>query len=200
MSHPSLPIYVDLDDVLAETGQAIVQLVNAHFGRSATLETLHAFDLKESFQLSQAEWEELFHLIHRPDTLLAMEPVPGASDTLNRWAAQGYEIAIVTGRPLAAKEATLAWLAQHAMPYDSFTLVDKYGRESDRSQTIDLDELSHRHYAMAVEDSPAMAVFLAKNMGLNVILMDRPWNRNAESHPAIRRIGHWAELDGWPPG
>jgi uncharacterized HAD superfamily protein len=194
-----LPIYVDFDDVLSETGQACVEIIQREFGKTIAFENLHSFDLKISCDLTDNEFDTFFDLLHEPDEILGYKPVPGAIDVLSAWAAKGYEIAIVTGRPTTAYDASLQWLSHHRVPYHSFTMVNKYFRGGmDDSLAISMDELATRHYSLAVEDSEKMAHFVSATMRVPVALFDRPWNRAAKLNGKVKRFDTWSQIEEGP--
>ncbi len=191
----SRTIYVDLDDVLCETARHFLVIVERQFNKRIAYEELTDFDVGSSCGLSPAETDELYRIVHRPDELMQMAPIDAAITTLRQWAANGYQIAIVTGRPPESFEPSTAWLARYRVPHHSFTMVDKYARfATDNTVAIGLDELAQREYCWAVEDSLPMAQFLATRMELPVALIDCPWNRGAADHANVGRYADWPTL------
>lgn len=189
------PVYIDFDDVITETGQACLEVLQKEFGRTADFEDLTTFDLKVSLGLSDDEFEHFFKILHQPEVVLKYQPIEGAIEGLNHWASQGINIAIVTGRFTSSYDASLQWLANHNVRYDSFTMVNKYQREdSDPSIAITLEELKKRKYSLAVEDSEVMAAFLSDEMRVPVALFDRPWNQNAKLNGKVTRYHTWDQL------
>jgi len=192
--HPQT-IYVDVDDVVSRTTETYPDVVAQEFGKAVSFEDLTGFDLKLCFQLTDSEFQYFFDLVHQPDFLLGFEPVEGAVQALNAWADMGHVIDIVTGRPTFAQEATLAWLAKHDVPFRGFIMVDKYNRPgNDMSLAISKSELSMMDYDLAVEDSPDMAMFLARDMGVATALLHRPWNRACTIHDNLVRCTSWNEI------
>jgi len=188
-------IYVDLDDVLCETARHFLIIVEREFNKRVAYEQLTDFDVGSSCGLAPAETDELYRIVHRPDELLQMAPIAGAISTLRQWAIDGYEIAVVTGRPPESYEPSLAWLARYEVPYHTFTMVDKYARfATDNTVAIRLEELAQRQYCWAVEDSLPMAQFLASQMKLPVALIDCPWNRAGADHANVERHADWPAL------
>jgi len=189
-------IYIDLDDVLCETARHFLRIVEREFGRRFDYEQLTQFDIGTACALSAHERDALYRIVHNPDELMQMVPIDAAIAGLKQWRDAGFEIAIVTGRPPYSYEASLAWLARQRVPFDSFTMVNKYSRFDTSEQTvaISLDELAARKYAWAVEDSLPMAEFLAGRMDLPVALVDCPWNRSPRSHVKVNRHTDWKTI------
>jgi uncharacterized HAD superfamily protein len=192
MESVSKTIYVDLDDVLCQAARHFLVVVEREFGKRVAYEQLTDFDVGRSCGLSPAERDELYRIVHRPEELLSMAPVNEAIAVLKRWAAQDFEIAIVTGRPPESVEVSLAWLAKHQVAHGSFTVVDKYSRfRTDATNTISLAQLAERRFCWAVEDSLPMAKYLADHMKLPVALIDCPWNQSEETLVGIDRYRDW---------
>lgn len=187
----NLPIYIDVDDVLSETGQALCRCLQNEFGKEVSFEEMEFFDLSRSYDLTPDELKHLFEVFHQPDYLLHLSPLPDAVATVRRWHDQGRIIHIVTGRPWASRDLTLEWLKNRNIPFDSFFIVDKYGREKAGDAVLSLEALSHMPYAFAVEDSPHMADFVSRQMNTPVYLIRRPWNL---TQPPTTRI---TPVDGW---
>ncbi len=187
-------IYVDMDDVLCETARALLAIAAREFGKTIPYDQLNTFEVGEACGLEMREIEELFRLAHHPEELLAMAPIGEAISVLARWAEAGHEIAIVTGRPPSTHDVSRVWLARHEVPHHDFVIVDKYGRfATENTIAITLPELAERRFSFAVEDSPSMAKFLAKEMQVPVALLDRPWNQ-MDDHPLITRLSDWSEV------
>jgi len=194
MEGESKAIYVDLDDVLCHAARHFLVIVETEFGRKVRYEQLTQFDVGHCCGLTPAERDELYRIVHRPDELLKMAPIEGAIQALERWRERGFDIAIVTGRPPATYEASLAWMERHRVPFSSLTIVDKYARfTTENTAAIGLEELASRRFCWAVEDSLPMARFLANRMSLSVALMDRPWNQSEGGED-----GRIARYSDWP--
>lgn len=192
-------IYVDLDDVIAETTPRFPAVVAQLFGRSKTFEEIHTFHLDRAFGLSAEELGRLFEFVHDGNFLLEIEPREGALATLEGWEAAGHEIRIVTGRPPQSHGHSLEWLAQRAVPHAHFHLCDKYDRFDAVDDVLHLDDVCALDFDWAIEDSLEMAGLLAGWGVEQVLLLDRPWNRDHESLPAplrdrVRRVKDWAEI------
>jgi len=193
-------VYVDLDDVLCQAARHFLVIVEREFGKTISYEQLTNFDVGHSCGLQPEERDELYRIVHRSDELLRMEPVSEAIAALHYWEKNGFEIAIVTGRPPQSVEASLAWLTKHQVPHSSVTVVDKYSRFPNDTGAIPLAELAARQFLWAVEDSLPMAQYLAGSMNVPVALIDCPWNRSDEKHSQISRYRSWEELAAAMPG
>jgi uncharacterized protein len=195
MASTTKTIYVDMDDVLCETARALLAIAEREFGKTIRYDQLNTFEVGEACGLEAREIQELFRLAHHPEELLGMAPIEEAVSVLKQWSEAGHEIAIVTGRPPATYDASIEWLTRHRLPYQALVMVDKYGRfATENTLAISLPELATRSFWYAVEDSPTMATFLAKEMKVPVALLDRPWNQMNAEHALIGRYRDWQEI------
>ena len=195
-------VYVDFDDVLAQTTRRLVALFRERSGREVEFEEMVHFDLGLAFGIDAAELHAFMEAAHEDPVLHSVDPMEEAAETLHGWCAAGAEVAVVTGRPPPTESVSRAWLERHRFPRASLEFVDKYGRHVDRpgqAKPQSLEELTGRRFALAVEDSLATASFLAERLEVPVVLFDRPWNRDvsglsAEARQRIVRCSSWREI------
>jgi uncharacterized HAD superfamily protein len=195
-------IYVDLDDVLAETGRTFLEVLNREFDKTVEWDAIHDYDLGVSLGMDERQLTEFMHAVHRPEVLASVEPMPGSLAALSSWAEQGYEIEVVTGRPSATRDVSRAWLRDQEVPHHSLIHVDKYAWEEElmgTSSGVPLIRLTGNGYCLAVEDSAEVAIHLTEILEAPVAVLDRPWNRrrlDAHTDPKGRivRCDSWQEI------
>lgn len=197
-----LRIYLDLDDVLCESARGFLEVLRRDFGRDVEFDALHSFDLSVSLGIDRDELRTFMRAVHEPDVLLGMTPIDGALEVLGGWRDAGHEMRVVTGRPPTSRDVSKRWLAAHQVPYDGLTFVDKYSRELadwTENSVVRLDDLADEGFDFAVEDNLDVAGYLARELGIRVLLLDRPWNRNGSKGDAtlggrLTRCGSWDEI------
>ncbi len=188
-------IYIDMDDVLTESYLTFLHILETKFGKKMDYSQITTFDLQKSFDLSDEEYTRFFEFIHDPEEMIQHVPVPGAKQMLKRWKDNGHNISILTGRPPEARDVSLEWLDLHDFEHDSFSIVNKYGRESSTGgMSMSLETLCALDFDLAVEDSGSMAQFLSEKMGVTVALLDRPWNRSMTFNDKVLRCSDWMEI------
>lgn len=195
-------IYVDLDDVLAETGRMFLRVLTCEFGKAIEWDDIQDYDLGVSLGMDESVLTRFMHAVHRPELLGSVEPIPGSLEALEKWSAQGYEIEIVTGRPAATEEVSLRWLQSNEMPHHSLIHVDKYAWEEQllgTSAGVPLVHLAGNGYCLAVEDSAEVAIHLTEILDAPVAVLDRPWNRRQlDDYPnpngRIVRCDSWQDI------
>lgn len=178
----AMRFYVDYDDCLCETGRAFTSTVTRLFGKVVPYEAMHYFNLKDSFKLTDDEYEKLMIEGHTPKELLSYEETPGARKVLNEWIDQGHEVTVITGRPLSAYEASRTWLDEHGLERARLFCLNKYGRDSfikNSDFNLELEDYYRMSFDYAIEDSPVAFKFFDHLPDLKVMVYDRPWNQDA---------------------
>lgn len=191
-------IYVDIDDVLAETARGLLAVAASRFDRRRSYDDLYEFELRDALGFDAETHRRFMHAAHEPEVLASFELTPGCVEVLEAWQRGGHEICLVTGRPPTCERATREWLERYRIPFASLAFVDKYGRHEALYgvPSFGVDALVSEHYAFAVEDSAPTAHFLASH-GTPVALFTRPWNRSAAASGALRRVMDWAGVSAW---
>lgn len=175
-----MKICVDYDDCLCETGKAFPELVARLFGKTVPYEEMRYFNLQQSFDLTDDQYEQLLREGNAPEMLLSFEETPGASVVLNEWLLRGYEVSVITGRPYSSYQASRIWLDGHRMENVPLFCLDKYGRETgnqNRSHFLKLRDFYGMKFDFAIEDSPSAFKHFEHFPALKVLVPDRPWNR-----------------------
>ena len=176
-------IYVDFDDCLCETARYFSNLVAEMFGLDIPYEGIRFFNLKESFSLTDGQYDEMMTHAHRPEELLSYVETPGAVKAVSRWLDEGHDVKIITGRPVSAYEASREWLDRHGLEQIPLFCLNKYGRDNfmkGSSFNLELEDYYKMHFDYAVEDSPCAFKFFEHLPDLKVMVFDRPWNRECE--------------------
>lgn len=195
-----MKIYIDFDDIICETARYFSFLAAKMFDIHVPYEEMKFFNLQQAFDLNDEQYDELLKAGHFPETLLAFEETPGASETINKWIDEGHEIFIVTGRPFNSYEPSREWLDKHKLERAPLYCVDKYGREkfyADCSYSMTLEQFYVMTFDFAIEDSPSAFCHLLHFGQCKVAVFNRPWNVTAElPNDNFTRCGDWKEIIG----
>ncbi len=191
-------IYVDFDDCLCETGKAFSDLVYEMYGKFVPYEEMRYFNLCKSFDLTEEEYDALLVRGHEASVLLSIEETPDAAAVINEWIDKGHQVSIITGRPFNAFEASREWLDMHALEKVKLYCLDKYGRENflkGSDFSLELEDYRKMHFDYAIEDSTSAFKFFDHLPDLNVLVIDRPWNRDAAfPNDHYRRCYDWETI------
>ncbi len=193
-----MKIYVDFDDCLCETGKAFSRLVFEMYGKQVPYEEMNFFNLQKSFALTDEEYDNLLVKGHEAEVLLSIEETPGAASVINEWLDRGHQVSVITGRPFNAFEASRQWLDTHGFERVKLFCLNKYGRENflkGSDFSLELEDYLKMHFDYAIEDSTSAFKFFDHLPDLNVLVIDRPWNREAVfPNDYYRRVYDWETI------
>lgn len=178
-----MKFYVDFDDCLCETAKAFTVIAKRFFGKDVPYEKVRFFNLQQSFELTDDEYEKLMLEGHRTEELLSYDETPGASKVLNELIDKGHEVFVITGRPSSSYEASRRWLDEHGLERAMLYCLNKYGRDSfikNSNFNLELEDYYKMSFDYAIEDSPMAFRFFDHMPELKVLVIDRPWNQECE--------------------
>ena len=178
-----MKFYVDFDDCLCETAKAFTVIAKRLFGKDVPYEKVRFFNLQQSFELTDDEYEKLMLEGHRTEELLSYDETPGASKVLNELIDKGHEVFVITGRPSSSYEASRRWLDEHGLERATLYCLNKYGRDSfikNSNFNLELEDYYKMSFDYAIEDSPMAFRFFDHMPELKVLVIDRPWNHECE--------------------
>ena len=176
-------IYVDFDDCLCETARFFSDLVKDMFDMDVPYEDIKNFNLQESFNLTDEQYERMMIEAHTAEALLTFKETPGACETVNEWIDKGHKVFVITGRPYSAFEASRKWLDEHGLDRAVLYCLNKYGRDSfikNSAFSLEVEDYLKMHFDLAIEDSPVAFRFFSHLPDLKVMVIDRPWNQGCE--------------------
>ena len=191
-------IYVDFDDCLCETARTFSKLAEEMFGTNVPYGDIRCFDLNQSFDLDEGQYEQLMIRGHVPEVLLSFEETPGASGVINEWIDRGHEVSVITGRPMSAYETSRRWLDAHGLLRAPLYCLNKYGRDrflKNSEFSLEPEDYYKMSFDYAVEDSPKAFKFFEHLPELKVLVFDRPWNQECEfPNGNYKRCFNWEEI------
>lgn len=192
-------IYIDFDDVICETAKEFTKIAKEMFGIDVPYRQVQFFNLQKSFDLNDAQYDELMKAGHTPEHLLHYEETVGASKTINKWVDEGHQVFIITGRPFNSYEPSRKWLDEHKLERVPLYCVDKYGRETFEQNFVynmTLEQLYGMTFDFVIEDSPAAFEHVLHFEQCRVAVFDRPWNRQVKlPNDRFVRCSSWQEID-----
>ena len=151
-----MKIFIDIDDVLAETFSAIEN----RFGKAAdpSLE-----DLTVMFPGADVN-----SIIEGVEFYMEIPPIEGAVLGVNWLLKKGYEASYLSSRPSSVEEATQEWLKIYNFPNIPMQCL---GRDSKK------EALKASDYDLLIDDQ-IRYLDVAQESGRMVIAMTNPWNNS----------------------
>lgn len=176
-------IYVDFDDCICETARAFSKYAAELFGKNVPYEKIRFFNLKESFSLTDEQYDQMMIKGHEPEMILSYEETPGACDVIKSWIESGYNVYVITGRPFSVYKESRLWLDERGLDGAQLFCLDKYGRDTflkGSKFNLKLEDYYKMNFDYAVEDSPMAFKFFSHLPNLKVLVYDRPWNQGCD--------------------
>lgn len=177
-------IAIDLDDVIFDCNATLQVIILNEFGFVGTYSDF----LNVHPDMVNTAFEFLYGKYHTKGSM-----VPGAFEAVSK-IASSYEVIIITSRSETVKKQTVEWL-DSKLPralsgvYFTNNFLPAQGDIPREKHDICID-LGIR---TIIEDSYDVAMG-AVSHGMNVLLMDKPWNRKVPEHPSICRVKNWRDV------
>ncbi len=156
---------IDLDGVVADFNAGWIRLYNEEFGSDIALDAVTSWGAPPRlthFRHMGEFWKWTEDLQGR-SLFWHLEPYPDAIPTLERLAADGHHIVILTTKPHFAVSDTFEWIGRHRIPTTEVHILD---HKWEVACDIYLDDGPHH-----------MREIPAKRPEAIVCRFARPWNR-----------------------
>ena len=171
---------VDIDNVLGRAEQEVQRLFQELTGTPWPVGLYGSAGGLDTSQLERELIEEIFSRFHE-ESIPRLPLFPGAKQALAIIHSR-YRIVIVTARRPHSRPQTLQWLVSHGIPFDALYHTEEK-TEIPESMTAAIDD--HPHHIQGY-----------RALGMQVFVMDQPWNREIE-HADVIRVKGWDALLQW---
>jgi uncharacterized HAD superfamily protein len=171
-------IGVDLDETVGDTSEVMAQIMQEKFGFTFSKEDLKQGRYHHHLPITEGQEFEAFDLFHE-SRCANVKIFDGAKDGLIRLSEIG-EVWFITARPESCRDITSLWAKFEELSHTE--LHHEYDKTIFKGR-IDV----------MVEDSESNAYKMAE-VGIPVILIDRPWNRYLDDHALIKRVYNWKQI------
>lgn len=173
-----LTILVDMDDTIEGLLDAWLIWMNAAHGCSVTREDITSWDMTRAYP--NVAVNEIYTPLEEPAFWDSVEPIPGASEALQKWLARGHEVFIVTATPYTDIRPKMEKCLFKLFPFLKWENVIITGRKQLLRGDVLIDDGLHN-----LVDGP-----------YEKILVTAPYNRPypAEENGMLR-VNTWAEIE-----
>lgn len=183
-------VYIDLDDVIANTSDLVIRLAKTLFDKRVCKDDLLYFDPAKSLTLDEDQYVYYMDHFHSDDNLLSIPINMDFSILDSYFHSAGIEYSVVTGRPLSSKSATSKWLNKNNIICNGLYFVDKYERYPDANM-LSMNDLRKYGFVFGVEDSFESAFQLAGLLDIYFYIYRQPWNVAYEKNITDVRIKYF---------
>lgn len=186
-------IAVDLDDVLAAHAEEFIKFSNEQFGTNLSVEDYRE-SWSEMWQVTPEEAEERALLWRTPPRIDSFRKLADEHiDTVLAVLKQRYKLVIVTARPKAWRDSTVAWVERHYPGvFSDIRLVPVWTNETPQTKAEVCKEIG----AQYLIDDSIKHCNLAAEAGIKAILFEglHPWKETLEPHSKVVRCKDWQEV------
>ncbi len=183
-------IGIDLDEVLANFLDPLLRFHNEIYSTSLKRDDFKSYNFWETWGGTREQAIQKVLDFYKSDYFKNIKPFEGAIESIEELS-KDNELLIITSRYKAISEETEKWINKY-FP-DNFSGIhftneffDSFNNKRKHEICLDLEINS------LVEDSLEYAQQCASN-GINILLMDRPWNRG-KLQEGIIRVHSWKEI------
>jgi uncharacterized HAD superfamily protein len=183
-------IGVDIDDIIFPLMGNYIKFHNKMHDTKFKLEDVYNYHLwKSGIHASKEESVKDVLEFQNSSYFDKIDLISGAKEVLEE-ISKNYEIYFVTSRPEEIKNKTEALLNKN-FPKNGFNIL--YSGEIYGGKLSKVEICNNFGIPMLIEDNPDYAINCARN-GINVFLLNHPWNKNCEKHERIIRVNELEEV------
>lgn len=185
-------IGIDVDEVLADYRRGLLSFLSQHHQITATKDQCRSYRLSESGLCTPQEEAAILASFDSSPEFGELLPVEGANEGIE--ALSGHTLHIVTSRRRHLRDATHRWLDRRfgLSAFESIQFTQSPYRPSDDGYTK-AETCRRNRIGIMIEDDPLHAQGCA-DAGINVLLMDVPWNRHYNPGGLVTRVRSWPEI------
>lgn len=184
-------IGVDLDQVVTNAFENVVKHFNYRFGTQFTLDDIKAYYFLEEVDIGARE--DRVALLRRwySDERIVFDdaiPIKDSKEIIHKLLLERHDIQFVTSREPHLRTRTIEWLRQFNFPASDSNV---HFREKDDLDGVrfKVSKASELRLNLFIEDDSRVA----EQLGIPVILLDYPWNREVKT-TNVHRVANWQEV------
>lgn len=186
-------IGIDIDDTLLDFVSPYLSYHNEIYNTNFKKETFETYSFNLNMGGTMAEVIDGVHNFYKTSFFKEIQPFPNSVEIIDAFKQKDYELFIITSRPDFIIDETKKWIDNHFPNKfsDIFFSYNHYTRRKNNGKTK-AEICNDLGVSVLIDDSLEYGLQCA-NKGINVLLLDSPWNRNGE-HKRIIRVKNWEEI------
>ena len=186
-----MKIGIDIDEVIVEFARGYFEFYNSKHGTLFKFEDAFTYDLWKVLGVSKEKSIQLADDYYKTESFRNIEIVKDSIEKIKELSGK-HEIFIVTSRPVSIRKQTADFFKK---VLDGIPLKIVYSGDFFGGQGKNKAELcTELGLSFFIEDNKKFALECAQR-GVKVVLLDKPWNRDA-IHENISRVNGWEEIPG----
>ena len=188
-----MKIGLDMDEILAEFVDSFLQFHNDLYGTTVRKNEMFTYNFEDVIGITEDQIEERLLQFYTTDYFRNIKPVSGAEKGIDELA-KSHVLAVITARPYIIRPETERWLNQYFSNFfASINLTNQFQYRDQGNKRKKSEICQERGVNLMVEDSLNYASDCA-SQGIDVLLLDYPWNQTVELPENIKRVCSWGEI------
>ena len=201
-------IGVDIDGVIAEFVEQLCIYYNQKYNILFKKEDFKTYNLWETLNISKEDTEEIIKTLKDINYFEQIRPVDGSLQSI-RILKDSFKLILITSRQRYLYKQTIDWINRYfpncfSEIYFSYNHIEYNDIEYNpvRLEKTLLTKIQtkadicvEKGVDIMIEDSLEFSLECSER-GINVLLLDRPWNQSNNLPENIRRVYSWYEILG----
>lgn len=187
-----LCIWVDCDDVLAETINELVKRspLKEKWIQRSDITSYYLSDVKKIW-ITLDEAINTFHSFFESPEYYQLQPVFWAYEKLYERKQEWHTLCVVTARNTPYEERTRKWVETHfPWIFSDFLFMNQYTENEIPKSKLCKD----KWIQLLIDDNPHN-IHDVNSLWMPWFLLDKPWNQNVENSELLVRVYSWDEID-----
>lgn len=193
MKNSKKVIAIDSDEIISAFIDGFIGYNNSFFKTNLTRKDIVSFELGQILGITEQEVEERIEKYFESGEARKIQLIEGSKEGVQTLLKLGYEIHVITARPLVLKDETLRWInknfpnqfAQIHFAFNPYVESSEQKKKSQICKEIGSDIL--------IDDNLVNVLDCAKE-GIRVLLMDALWNQTEHLPENVIRVKSWKEI------
>ena len=178
-----MKLAIDIDDVVLATTEKIVSILKDKYDLLVNVDDINVFNMEESVGVDP---KLIPVVVNEAINSEYIEPIFGAVSTIN-WLGNYYEpIYFITNR--YSYQSTLDQIQQ--LELDTEYEIKLCGKTSDGTPNK-AELINDLGITTVIEDRMETILDICVRTSANILVFDRPWNKDIEENDRIYRVRNW---------
>lgn len=188
-----MKIAIDIDEVISEFVKPYLEFHNNKFNTNHSFENINNHLFWKDLGFPQEKMQTYFDEFQdRPLFLENMPFLEGAKESIN-FLSKNNDLFIISSRPKKIWERTHGFFERN-FPGNNFKIIFSNEIHNLNESFKSKGEIcNHFNINFLIEDSPDIALEAAEK-GINVFLLEKPWNKEYKEHEKITKVKNWEEI------
>lgn len=185
-------IGIDVDDVLARFNEGWLEYHNELYKTDYRFDQIIDYDYSVFIDLPGEIIMNRIEDFYKTEGFKNLKTVEGSISGIDNLSS--HKLYVITSRPETFRNETINWLDKNfPKKFNDIILTNQFNRV-DGAKKITKGEVAKKlKLKYMIEDAPHHAEDLIES-GIGVLLLEKPWNKNAKVSNKVKRVKHWDDV------